>query len=72
MRRQGVTTALLAAAIDRARIAGARMLEACPVDSAARKDVSTMYVGSAGAFRRAGFEVVERRKPDRPLMRLAL
>ena len=71
-RRQGVTTALLAAAIDRARAAGARVLEACPVDSATRKDVSTMYVGSAGTFRRAGFKVVERRKDDRPLMRLEL
>lgn len=71
-RRQGVTTALLAAAIARAKAEGARVLEACPVDSATRKDVGSMYVGSAGTFRRAGFAEVARRKADRPLMRLEL
>ena len=71
-RRQGVTTALVAAAIEQARTAGARVLEACPMDSERRRDVTTMYVGSAGTFRRAGFREVARRKADRPLMRLEL
>ncbi len=71
-RRQGVTTALVAAAVEQARASGARILEACPMDSERRRDVTTMYVGSAGTFRRAGFTEVARRKADRPLMRLEL
>lgn len=71
-RRQGLGAKLLATAVAYARDSGARVLEACPMDAERRRDVSTMYVGSAGTFRRAGFTEVARRKPDRPLMRLAL
>jgi GNAT superfamily N-acetyltransferase len=55
-RRQGVTHALLAGAIDYARARGAPMLEAYPIDpEGARLDVSFSYVGFTSVFEAAGF-----------------
>ncbi len=71
-RRQGVATALLAAAIGRARAGGAKVLEACPVDADGNRPPSALYHGIASAFRAAGFREVARRRPDRPLLRLTL
>jgi GNAT superfamily N-acetyltransferase len=70
-RRQGVATALLAAAIDFARGHGARALEAYPVDrpSAAGGD---LYPGKPSMFYERGFTEVARRHPNRPIVRLAL
>jgi GNAT superfamily N-acetyltransferase len=71
-RRQGIATALLAAAIGWAREGGARVLEACPVDTEGNRPPAALYHGVASTFRAAGFREVARRRPDRPLLRLAL
>ncbi len=66
-RRQGVTSALIAAALEAARLAGAPAVEAYPFDA----DVSPSASGTgyASTFRRAGFRTVVRRIPARPIMR---
>jgi len=71
-RRQGVARELLTGAIAYARKRRARMLEAYPVErkSAARDD--SLWFGTRSMFADAGFVVVARRKPGRPVMRKAL
>jgi hypothetical protein len=71
-RRQGVMDALIAAAVASAAAAGAPALEAYPVDTAAPGHTRNLFPGTASAFARHGFEVVARRKPDRPVMRRIL
>jgi GNAT superfamily N-acetyltransferase len=72
-RGSGVGTALLKAASEYARSKGARVLEAYPVDTAGERvhDASVFY-GTQGLFAQAGFKVVARRKPRRPLMQKEL
>lgn len=53
-----------------ARANGARVVEACPIDGATGN--VDAYVGLKSVFDRAGFREVARRRPNRPLMRLAL
>lgn len=66
-RRRGVTSALIAAALQAARRAGAPALEAYPLDAALSPSASgTGYVST---FARAGFRIVARRAPARPIMR---
>jgi GNAT superfamily N-acetyltransferase len=66
-RRQGVTSALIAAALKAAKRARAPALEAYPFDA----DVSPSASGTgyASTFVRAGFKTVTRRAPARPIMR---
>lgn len=66
-RKQGVTSALIEAALKAAKSAGAPVLEAYPFDA----DVSPSPSGTgyASAFARAGFRAVARRAPPRPIMR---
>jgi GNAT superfamily N-acetyltransferase len=66
-RRQGVTSALIQAALQAAKRANAPALEAYPFDA----DVSPSASGSgyASTFARAGFTTVARRTPARPIMR---
>jgi GNAT superfamily N-acetyltransferase len=74
-RRQGVATALLAAAVDLARAQGAHTLEGHPVDVAARSGKvggAELYHGVATTFERAGFTEVGRTGPTRPVMRISL
>ncbi len=71
-RTKGVTAALIAAAIKAARRAKAVALEAYPVDTAEKKSSSSIYTGKASTFRRAGFKVIARRAPHRPMMRHTL
>ena len=71
-RRQGVMGALIAAAVTTAAAAGAPALEAYPVDTAVPGHSGNLFPGTASAFARHGFEVVARRKPDRPVMRRIL
>lgn len=66
-RRQGVTSALIAAAVKAAKRAGAPALEAYPFD--AKLSPSATGTGYASTFARAGFRVVARRVPPRPIMR---
>jgi GNAT superfamily N-acetyltransferase len=66
-RRQGVTSALISAALTAARRAGAPAIEAYPLD--ADKTPSASWTGYATTFERAGFKVVARHVPARPIMR---
>jgi GNAT superfamily N-acetyltransferase len=71
-RRQGVTAALIQAAVKVAADVGAPALEAIPVDKALPKGVSNDFTGVASTFRRLGFEEIARRSPARPIMRRQL
>jgi GNAT superfamily N-acetyltransferase len=66
-RRQGVMGALIEGAI--AAAAGAPALEAYPIDTSVAGHTRNLFPGVASAFARHGFQVVARRKPDRPVMR---
>jgi GNAT superfamily N-acetyltransferase len=66
-RRRGVQTALLDAAIAAARRARAPALEAYPFDRAVSP--SSTSTGFASTFARAGFRIVARHVPARPIMR---
>ncbi len=69
-RKRGVTAALIAAAIDSARRAGAPALEAYPLDGDLTP--STSFTGYVSTVLQAGFEVVARRIPTRPIVRYQL
>lgn len=71
-RRQGVTQALIDAAVCAAASAGAPALEAYPVDTMVPAHTRNLFPGVASTFARRGFEVVTRRKLDRPVMRKRL
>ena len=71
-RGQGVAKALLAGAIAHARRRGARILEAYPVDKRGATRDDSLWFGTRSMFEDAGFEVVARRKPTRPVMRKVL
>ena len=66
-RRQGITSALITAALKAAKRADAPALEAYPFD--ADESPSASGTGYASTFRRAGFRTVARRTPPRPIMR---
>jgi GNAT superfamily N-acetyltransferase len=68
-RRQGVMGALIEAAVAVAAAAGAPALEAYPVDTTVPTHTHNLFPGAASAFARHDFQVVARRKPDRPVMR---
>lgn len=69
-RRRGVNTALVDAAVAAARRANAPALEAYPFDAAVSP--SSTSTGFASTFARAGFAIVARHIPARPVMRLEL
>jgi GNAT superfamily N-acetyltransferase len=66
-RRRGTTSQLIAAALKAARQAGAPALEAYPFDAALSPSASGC--GYASTFARAGFKIIARRIPARPIMR---
>ena len=66
-RRMGITSSLIAAAVRLAKKAGAPALEAYPLD--ANLTPSASGTGYASTFERAGFKVVGRHVPPRPIMR---
>lgn len=68
-RRQGVTSVLIAAALEAAKRANAAAVEAYPVDTAAPHATSNLFTGTASTFERAGFTTVARRSSARPIMR---
>jgi GNAT superfamily N-acetyltransferase len=68
-RRQGVTSALIAAALKGAKRAGAPAVEAYPVDKSVPKSTGNVFTGVASTFARAGFKTVARRRRSRPIMR---
>jgi len=68
-RQHGVMGALIQAAVGVAALAGSPALEAYPVDTAVPGHTRNLFPGTASAFAWHGFQVVARRKPDRPVMR---
>lgn len=68
-RGQGVARALLAAAVDHARGAGAPALEAYPIDKHPPGDAAWLWNGALSSYRKAGFVEVARRRPGRPVVR---
>lgn len=73
-RRQGVAGELVSAAIEHARVAGARIVEAYPIDVAQIKSTSpgSLYHGTVGMFRAAGFDEVAVPSPARRVMALTV
>lgn len=71
-RGKGIAHELLEGAIAFARKRKVGMLEAYPVDKRERSNAMSMFFGAASMFRKAGFKEIARRKPTRPVMRLAL
>ena len=69
-RGQGVAQALLRGAVAHAKEHGATLIEAYPVDKAARSSDDTMWFGAKSMYDNAGFEEVARRKPHRPIVRI--
>lgn len=70
-RCQGVTGALIEAAVSVAAKGGAPAVEAYPVDTAIPGHTRNLFPGVASTFARHDFQVIARRKPDRPVMRKA-
>lgn len=72
-RGAGVSNHLLAAAVDHARTHGARIVEAYPVDTAAKKTSSNeLFHGALSSFLDAGFTEVARPAAARAIVSLAL
>lgn len=72
-RGEGVSLALLRAAVQHAAARGATIVEGYPVEPR-KESIPPLFAftGLASAFRRAGFREVARRSPTRPIMRLAV
>jgi len=68
-RHQGLSTALLKAAVEFARARGARIVEGYPHDAKKPTADAFVYTGLASAFQKAGFREVARRSKTRPIMR---
>jgi GNAT superfamily N-acetyltransferase len=66
-RRKGITSALIAEALKAAKRAGAPALEAYPLDASLTP--SATGTGYASTFIRAGFRIVARHVPPRPILR---
>lgn len=72
-RGKRVAVRLLREAVRYAGRRGAAIVEAYPVDAAARQVTAlSAYTGTAAMFRRAGFREVVRAYPARPVMRRAI
>jgi hypothetical protein len=69
-RRRGITAALIAASVEAARKARAPAVEAYPLD--AELTPSASGTGFSSTFARAGFKIVARHTPPRPIMRYDL
>lgn len=71
-RGRGVSDALLAAAVEAARAAGAPAVEGYPVDSTVPGATRNAFTGHVPVFERNGFTEVARRRKSRPIMRRML
>lgn len=72
-RGQGLMKKLLDAAVSTARQAGARVVEAYPLDpTVTARSANQLYRGTVSMFEQAGFDIVDRPKPDRALVSLTL
>jgi GNAT superfamily N-acetyltransferase len=70
-RKQGVSTALLKAAVKFVRKQGGSILEGYPVEPK-KEEIPAVFAwtGIPAAFERAGFKEVARHSPTRPIMRI--
>jgi GNAT superfamily N-acetyltransferase len=68
-RRKGISSKLIAAAVELARSAGAPAVEAFPLDGSVSPSATS--TGYASTFAAAGFVEVARRSPERPIMRFS-
>jgi GNAT superfamily N-acetyltransferase len=69
-RGQGLTIALLRAAIDHVAKQGGKVVEGYPIEPKTEKAPPVfMYTGAVSAFRQAGFVEIARRSETRPIMR---
>lgn len=71
-RKQGLTSHLIRAAEDYAKLYGASILEAYPSDPEGRENPMNIYKGVCSTFLAAGFQEVARRKEARPIFRKTL
>lgn len=71
-RGRGVSDALLGAAVEAARAAGAPAVEGYPVDLTVPGATRNAFTGHVPVFERNGFTDVARRRPSRPIMRRML
>lgn len=71
-RGKGLSHRMLDAAVAHARVAAARIIEACPIERTKQSKSVGLYVGSKRIFEAAEFVEVASRKEGRPLMRLVL
>lgn len=71
-RGHGLSHRMLGAAVAHARAAGARVIDACPIERTKQSKSVGLYVGSRRIFEAAGFSEVALRKEGRPLVRLVL
>ncbi|MEV7758950.1 GNAT family N-acetyltransferase [Microbacterium sp. NPDC089180] len=72
-RGTGLTRALLHAAVTFAREGGARVVEGYPLDpSVQKRSADQLFRGTVAVFQDAGFDIVDRPKPDRALVSLTL
>jgi GNAT superfamily N-acetyltransferase len=75
LRGQGLSAALLEAAVRWAAGQGAKTIEGYPIDpqdQVTRAADTFVFTGLASVFRKAGFHEIARRSPTRPVMRLEL
>jgi GNAT superfamily N-acetyltransferase len=71
-RHIGMMGRLIDAAVEYARMHGAKILEAYPYEPQEKMSALTIYTGVASVFSKAGFVEVARRSEMRPIMRKTL
>ena len=71
-RRQGLTVALLRAAVDYVCERGGKIVEGYPIDTKQDLPAPFVYTGTASAFQQAGFIEVARNSPTRPIFRCTI
>lgn len=71
-RGRGLTALLIESAVDFVAGQGGTFVEGYPWDTTEKRAASVVYTGLASTFERLGFEVVQRRAPHKPMMRIAV
>ena len=71
-RRQGITVALLKAAVEHVKSRGGKIVEGYPIDANKEMAPPFAFTGTASAFRQAGFKEVARNTPTRPIFRFII
>lgn len=71
-RGKGLMRVLIRAAVEYAQAHGAKIVEVYPFESQGKTSTMNIYTGVVSAFRDLGFVEVERRKPNRPILRKIL